>query len=157
MRGKRVIARDTALAEITLRKYEKPVVEGRELVRKLCLSVGLLQPGDSRDVVVDVFMVMLHSREEMTSVEIERRVIEARKKAGIPLLGIAPSNIRRQLLRLRDLFFVEKIANNYRITENVTLSELFSEKVEAFLLDATIKRVKEYLHAVDKAFPVKKS
>jgi len=44
---------DTPLAEITLRKYESPKgLEKRELVRKLCLSLGLLQPGDSRDVVV---------------------------------------------------------------------------------------------------------
>ena len=48
------ISRDTPLAEITLRRYEKPTTEGRDLVRKLCLSVGLLQPGDSRDVIVDV-------------------------------------------------------------------------------------------------------
>ena len=152
----RKISRDTPLAELTLRKYEKPSLEGRELVRKLCLSVGLLQPGDSRDVVVDVFLVLLKSREEMTSVQVEKNVIEVRKKANLALLGIAPSNIRRQLLRLRDIFFVEKIANNYRIAENATLNELFSEKVESFLLDAALKRVKEYVKAVDKAFPVKK-
>ena len=151
----RKISRDTPLAEVTLRKYEKPAVTGRDLVRKLCLSVGLLQPGDSRDVVVDVFMVLLESREELTSVEVERKVIQAREEAHLPLLGIAPSNIRRQLLRLRDLFFVEKIANNYRIAENASLQELFKEKVVQFLLESTLGRVKEYVAAVDKAFPVK--
>ena len=46
------------LAEITLRKYERPYeMPLRELVKKICLSVGLLQPGDSRDVVVDVLSV----------------------------------------------------------------------------------------------------
>ena len=151
----RKISRDTPLAELTLRKYEKPSLQGRELVRKLCLSVGLLQPGDSRDVVVDVFYVLLKTREELTSVEVEKKVIEFREKSGLPMLGIAPSNIRRQLLRLRDLFFVEKLANNYRIAENAPLTELFTEKVEAFLLDTTIKRVKEYVKAVDKEFPNK--
>jgi len=97
MAGK--ISRDTALAEITLRKYEKPNTTGRELVRKLCLSTGLLQPGDSRDVVVDVFYVLLSERKEMTSVEVERQVIKVREEAGLALLGVAPSNIRRQLLR----------------------------------------------------------
>lgn len=150
----RKISRDTPLAELTLRKYEKPSLRGRELVRKLCLSVGLLQPGDSRDVVVDVFMVLLQSREELMSVDVERLVVKERKEAGLQLLGVAPSNIRRQLLRLRDLFFVEKIANNYRIAENETLSALFQEKVESFLLDSTLKRVKEYLRAVDKEFPL---
>ena len=54
------IAKDTPLVEITLRRYEKPnQMSERELVRKLCLSFGLLQPGDSRDVIVDVFCVLL--------------------------------------------------------------------------------------------------
>ncbi|MBD3209486.1 hypothetical protein GF367_03635 [Candidatus Woesearchaeota archaeon] len=152
----RKISRDTPLAELTLRKYEKPSLKGRGLVRKLCLSMGLLQPGDSRDVIVDVFMVLLDSKEELTSTEVEKRVKQARKQADLPLLGIAPSNIRRQLLRLRDLFFVEKLANNYRIAENELLHELFTEKVESFLLGATLKRVKEYLRAVDKEFLAKK-
>ncbi len=59
------ISIDTPLAEITLRKYEKPMVKNRrELVRKLCLSLGLLQPGDSRDVVVDVLQVVLESQDD---------------------------------------------------------------------------------------------
>lgn len=146
------IARDTPLAEITLRKYEKPSVTGRELVRKLCLSVGLLQPGDSRDVVVDVFTVLLNAKEPLTSIQVERQVIDVREQAGLQALGVAPSNIRRQLLRLRDLFFVEKVGNTYRIAENESLLTLFTEKVESFLLQSTIKRVKEYVKAVDTAF-----
>ncbi|MBW2983081.1 hypothetical protein KY327_02150 [Candidatus Woesearchaeota archaeon] len=149
----RRISRDTPLAELTLRKYEKPSVDGRELVRKMCLSLGLLQPGDSRDVVVDVFQTLLKSGEALTSVEVERKVIKAREEAGLELLGIAPSNIRRQLLRLRDLFLVEKKGNYYRIAEDAPLTELFQEKLESYLLDATVKRVKEYLKAVDKAYP----
>ena len=150
--SKRRISRDTPLAELTLRKYEKPSVEGRELVRKTCLSLGLLQPGDSRDVIVDVFRTLLESQEELTSVEVERRVVRAREAAGLELLGIAPSNIRRQLLRLRDLFLVEKKGNYYRIAEGATLTELFEEKVESYLLGSTVKRVKNYLKAVDKEF-----
>ena len=100
---------DTPLAEITLRKYESPVgLEKRELVRKTCLSLGLLQPGDSRDIIVDVLQVMLETNKDITSKEVENLTIANRKKYKQVLLGIAPSNIRRQLLRLRDLFIVEK-------------------------------------------------
>jgi hypothetical protein len=43
--------KERPLAELTLRKYEKPYrLSGRELVRKLCLSLGLLQPADGREV-----------------------------------------------------------------------------------------------------------
>lgn len=149
---KKIISRDTPLSELTLRKYEPVSTHGRELVRKLCLSVGLLQPGDSRDVVVDVFMVMLQAKEAITSVEVEKRVKKLREEAGLQQLGIAPSNIRRQLLRLRDLMFVEKIANEYRINENSKLITLFEEKLESFVLKATVRRVKEYLKAVDEEF-----
>jgi hypothetical protein len=147
------ISIDTPLAEITLRKYEKPAGESRrDLVRKLCLSLGLLQPGDSRDVVVDVLQVMLESDNELTSVEVERRVIEHRKSVGLELLGIAPSNIRRQLLRLRDLFIVEKVKNNYRIRERTRLTSIFEENIEKYYLASIIGRVKEYVEEIDKTF-----
>ena len=44
----KTISKDLPLSEITLRRYEKPYATNkRELTRKLCLSLGLLQPGDS--------------------------------------------------------------------------------------------------------------
>jgi len=150
---KKTIRIDTPLAEVTLRKYEKPKnLSKRELVRKICLSLGLLQPGDSRDVIVDVLEVMLETKEELSSTEVERATIENRKKNKLKMLGIAPSNIRRQLLRLRDLFIVEKIKNNYRIKENSTLLSLFEENLEEYYLTSILNRVKEYLREADKNF-----
>ena len=76
------ISRDTPLAEITLRRYEKPTMNDRDLVRKFCLSVGLLQPGDSRDVVVDVLHVLLKARqqkEQLHSEEVKNNVMDLRK------------------------------------------------------------------------------
>ena len=150
---KKTISIDTPLAEVTLRKYEKPKnLSKRELVRKICLSLGLLQPGDSRDVMVDVLQVMLEAKQELTSTEVERKTIDNRKKNKLKMLGIAPSNIRRQLLRLRDLFIVEKIKNNYRIKEKSTLLGLFEENIEEYYMASIINRVKEYLKEADKTF-----
>src|SRR3989338_2310361 len=150
------IAKDTPLMEITLRRYEKPnQMNERELVRKLCLSFGLLQPGDSRDVIVDVFCVLLHNRKQkmdMTSEEVVSEVINYRKKNKLPLQGVASSNIRIQLRRLRELMVVDKIFNNYRIAEFGKLGDLFKEKIERFLLTAIIARVKEYIFLVDQHF-----
>ncbi len=148
------ISVDTPLAEITLRKYERPAdgISKRDLVRKLCLSLGLLQPGDGRDVIVDVLQVVLEAEEEITSTEVERRVITKRKHEKLEMLGIAPSNIRRQLLRLRDLFIVEKVKNNYRIREHALLLTIFQESVEKYYLDSILNRVKEYVSAVDSVF-----
>ena len=148
------IAIDRSLAEITLRKYEKPdSLKDRELVRKLCLSVGLLQPGDSRDIIVDILFVLLKSTEPLTSIEVEEKVIEYRKENNLQLLGIASSNIRRQLLRLRELFIVEKIKNSYIINENSKLTDIFNQKIEKYYLNSIVERVKEYVLEIDKRFP----
>ncbi|MBU1975083.1 MAG: hypothetical protein KKG59_01625 [Nanoarchaeota archaeon] len=144
------ISKDTPLAEITLRKYEPPGVQGRELVRKLCLSLGLLQPGDSRDVIVDVFQIILEEKTELSAKQIEEKVIVNRKKHNLQLLGIASSNIRRQILRLRDIFLIEKIQNNYRLNENQKLSVIFSEQIESYYLNSILKRVKDYIKEVEK-------
>jgi len=143
------ISKDLPLAEITLRKYEKPYeMSRRDLIRKICLSTGLLQPGDSRDVIVDIFHILLERKKDMSCEEIREAVVAYRKDAKLPLHGIAPSNIRRQVKRLRDLYFVEKVRNNYRIHENEQLSVLFTEKIEKFYLAAIVSRIKEYLEAL---------
>ena len=149
------ISRDTPLAEITLRRYEKPTMNDRDLVRKFCLSVGLLQPGDSRDVMVDVLYSLLKAKqrkEELHSEEIKNYVINLRKEGGLPMLGVASSNIRRQLKRLKDMHLIETNANLYRITEFAHLSEIFEEKVENFYLKSVLGRVKEYVQKIDEEF-----
>lgn len=144
-----VVSKEVPLAEITLRKYEKPYeTERRDIIKKLCLSVGLLQPGDSRDIIVDVLHVLLDSKEGMDSDTVVSKVIEYRNKSKLPLVGIAPSNVRRQLKRLKDLYLIENVKNNYRITEGETLSAIFQEKIEKFYLKSIIERVKEYCEAL---------
>jgi hypothetical protein len=146
-------AREIPLSEITLRKYEQPrELSERELVRKFCLSLGLLQPGDSRDVIVDVALVLLTAKEPLTARDIEKKVIDSREAAKAPVLGVAPSNIRRQILRLRELFIIEKVASTYRIKENQTLETIFDEHIEKYYLASITKRVREYLRAVDHHF-----
>ena len=143
------MVRDIPLSEITLRKYEKPYESGkRELVRKVCLSLGLLQPGDSRDVIVDIFLALEDARKakkELTSFEIQEIVKKIRKENSLDEKGLAESNIRRQLKRLRDSMLVDKKNNLYKLSEFEPLSEIFSKKIEGFLIPQTIERIKEYL------------
>lgn len=149
MKKKQTVSRDIPLSEITLRRYERPYnMSRRELVRKLCLSVGLLQPGDSRDVVVDILSVLLNSKKEMSSDEIKKKTVILRKKNKLGLKGIADSNIRRQLKRLRTLFLVEKVKNNYRIHELDELCNIFEERIEKFYLKNITDRVREYFKAI---------
>lgn len=146
--------KDIPLSEITLRKYEKPAnLEKRELIRKICLSLGLLQLGDSRDVIVDILMVLIEAnkkKENLTSDEINLKVSELRKKYSLETKGLAESNIRRQLKRLRDYMLIDKSENKYYLTEHSTLAEIFKNSIEKFVLPQIIERVKEYLSELEK-------
>jgi DNA-binding transcriptional ArsR family regulator len=148
------VVRESSLGEITLRKYEKPYqFNKRELARKICLSLGLVQPADSRDIVVYILLTLIEARNEKKELNLEKikkRAIEIRKGNNIELKGIADSNIRRQLKKLRDLFLVEKIANNYRITGFENLEKIFEDKIEKFYVISIIERIKEYLREIEK-------
>ena len=147
------MVKDSPISEITLRRYEKPYnLSKRELVKKICLSLGLLQPGDSRDVMVDIFLGLLEAgkeKKELSLEEIKNIAIELRKKNNIEIRGIADSNIRRQLKRLRDIMIVEKSENNYKIAEFESLQNIFESKIEKFLMQQIIERVKEYISELE--------
>jgi len=147
------MVKDIPLTEITLRRYERPYDSSpRELVKKVCLSLGLLQPGDSRDIIVDILLVLEEARKQkvwLSSFEIRDKVEESRRQNSLEIRGLAESNIRRQLKRLRDILLLDKQENKYRISEFEPLSELFINKIERFLIPQTIERVKEYLSKLD--------
>ena len=142
--------------ELTLRRYERPdKMEPRNLIKKFCLSVGLLQPGDSRDIIVDILYVLLRAKSDQRIMTSEQVNIEARKlreEHNLVLLGVAPSNVRRQIKRLRDLLLVEKIRNNYRIHEFSPLSDSYKEKFEQYLLPSVVSRINEYFREIDRVF-----
>ena len=145
----RTISKDIPLAELTLRRYEKPYnLQKRELIRKLCLSIGLLQPGDSRDIIVDIFHVLIQSKKPIDLDGIQKQVVQFRKKQKLPLIGIAHSNVRRQVRRLKELFFIEKHRDGYRIAENEKLINIFENKIEKYYLNSITERVKEYFKAI---------
>lgn len=143
------MVRDIPLAELTLRRYEKPYDSSkRELVRKICLSLGMLQPGDSRDIIVDILLILEESRKNkawLSSFEIRDKVESLRKENSLEIKGLAESNIRRQLKRLRDSMLADKQENMYRLSEFSPLSEIFENKIEKFLLPQIVSRIKEYL------------
>lgn len=148
------VAKEEPLSEIILRRYERPKnIKGRELVKKVCLSLGLLQPGDSRDIIIDILHIILLNK-ELKCAEIEKKVIDYREKNNLPVLGVASSNIRRQLKRLRNIHLIEKKGSKYRIFHESPLEESFEDNTQ-MLIDNSIKRIKDYLSAVDKEFNLK--
>jgi len=148
------MVKDVPLAEIILRRYEKPYqTEKRELMKKICLSLGLLQPGDSRDVIVDVLLVLDEARknkQQLSSDEIKTKIIETRTRYNLEMKGIAESNIRRQLKRLNDSMLIDKRGNMYNLSEFSSIGEIFSNKIEKFVIPQCLERVKEYLAELEK-------
>ena len=145
--------KDIPLSEITLRKYEKPEgLEKRELIRKICLSLGLLQLGDSRDIIVDILMTLINAskdKEKLSSEEIREKAEKLRKKYSLETKGLAESNVRRQLKRLRDSMLIEKSENKYYLSEHESLLNIFENSIEKFIIPQTIERIKEYLNELN--------
>ena len=148
------MVKDIPISEIVLRKYERPYnLEKRDLVKKICLSLGLLQSGDTRDIIVDILHVLIDEskdKNKLNSDEIKSKVEKLRKKSNLEMKGIAESNIRRQLKRLRDLMIIEKNNNLYYLSEFETLEKIFEDKIEKFIVQPNVERIKEYLRELDK-------
>ncbi|MGB9748483.1 MAG: hypothetical protein ACP5OZ_03190 [Candidatus Woesearchaeota archaeon] len=148
------VSKETPLLEITLRKYERPSFKDlRTLIKKFCLCLGLLQTGDSRDIIVDVLIILLKNskkKRELTSMEVREEVMNYRKKRKLSLNGTAHSNIRRQLLRLRELILVEKKRNKYRITEFLTMKDILNQKIKLYLINDALSRIEEYCDEIDR-------
>jgi len=148
------MVKDVSLGEITLRKYERPYdLDERNLFKKICLSLGLLQPGDSRDVIVDILMTLNNAskkKQKISSEEIRKKVEEIRKKNNLELKGLAESNVRRQLKRLRDLMIIERQGNYYYLSEFESLANIFEDKIVKFHIEPSVARIKEYLGELDK-------
>jgi len=139
------------ISEITLRKYEKPHenMDKREIVRKICLSLGLLQPGDSRDIIVDIFQTILDSKKPIPTKDIMSKVIKQREKYKLPLLGLTYPNVCRQLRRLKQMMIIEVKADKYRMNENDSLKNIFNEKIVKYYMASIQDRVNDYLNLLE--------
>jgi DNA-binding transcriptional ArsR family regulator len=145
------IVKENPISQITLRKYEKPAnLSKREIIKKICLSFGLLQPGDSRDVIVDILSILIQHKKGLPLYKIEELVIKNRKKLKLEIIGVHQSNISRQLRRLKELYIIERYLETYRISEGQSLTEIFEEKIIKFHIKSITERIKEYLEIIDK-------
>jgi len=137
------VHKELPIIQVTLRKFERPYGDFEELLRKFLMSIGLLQPGDSRDDVLKVMRELLRARRE-------RKLLQVRDL--VELTKASPPNVRRHLRRLRELGLVEKYDWGYRMREWMDLPSLI-EGMEEFVLSPILRRVKEYAEAVESTFP----
>ncbi|VVB75483.1 Uncharacterised protein [Candidatus Tiddalikarchaeum anstoanum] len=144
MVAKRVF-KDTPINEITLRRFEKPTSDDAlTLVRKLAISIGLLQPGDSRDIVSELLYLFVNSAKKKEFVTIEKVMDNFKDKDG----G-TPNNVRRQLRRLKELNIIERTSYGYRIKEFMPLTAIFKEYIMKYNIEPCIERIQEYCNLID--------
>ncbi len=145
---RKISTRDLPLNEITLRKYESPKgMDKKELCRKFLLSLGLLQPGESRDIIADIFYLIARTSSEL-SIEIIAKNLNGKAGASEP-------NIRRQIRRLKEMKLIEKHANGYRLVENGLIEESIKNYVVPFIVSPSTERILEYARELD-SFIIKK-
>ncbi len=142
---KRITSKDIPLQEITLRRYESPQnLTTDELAKKFLLSIGLIQPGESRDMLVYIFRILLLARRNKQLVPLEKFLELLKGKQG----ASAP-NIRRQLRRLKDMKLAERVRGAYRITGFGAISKIIDNYIEPFVINQSVERLKEYTKALD--------
>ena len=151
---------ETPLKELIIRRYESPHnLSKRDTLKKICLSLGLLQPGDSRDIIVDILYILekyKHIKKLVTAFEIKDEVVEIRQKFNLSLNGTADSNVRRQIKRLREVFLAQKVKNSYRIFEYMDLKEIFEKKIKLEILNPILERNEDFFNYYNSSFETKK-
>jgi len=135
--------------EITLKSFGvlSSNIEKRELVKIICISLGLLQEKDKRDVIVDVVYILnlaQKNNELLSSEEIQKKVIDIRNNLNLDLKGTAPSNIRRILKTLIDYGLIERKSSKYFFKGNKKPDEIFKEIIE-LKIKPILKRNIQYL------------
>lgn len=139
MRNKLPMAEEKPLIELTLAKYDKPTSMGkRELLRRFCVSVGLLQAGDSRDLMPKILDVLMGEREPQTLEQIMKKLPKA-----------APSGVRRHLRRMMELRIVERHKKRYRLAEGESLEFIVKYLLKRYIDEEIFFRIEEYAEALE--------
>lgn len=140
---------DVPINKITLRKYEKIESDNEKLdvIINITNSLGLSQPGDNINIVSHVILFLEEQKQKkelISSFDLYLKIKEKLKNTKRSDLSF--SNVRRYLKILRNMHIVERIGNKYRISEFMTLKEVFSQKVKKIIIEPTLYRIEENLN-----------
>jgi len=139
------VFKDKPLSEITLRRFEKPENDDlKQLSRKFLISVGLLQAGDGRDIIGEIFHEFIASAKNKEYLPIDL-IIDKFKDFD----GGTPNNIRRHILRLKEMGLVERTDFGYRLKEFLSLKELFKKEIINGIIEPSIIRIIDYCEKID--------
>jgi hypothetical protein len=140
--------KDLPLAGISLNEFEKPSADYFTNLRRFCISIGVISPGESRVAIVYILDILLRAKATnpngLDSLQITKALYNLDVK-------IVYANILRDVRKLIGIGIIERRGNLFRIKENLPLKELLETFIRPYIIDRIIKRVLEYADAIDKA------
>lgn len=147
LKFKNKLFKDRPLYRVVLSEFEKPSADYFSNLRRFCISLGLVNPGESRIGIVYILDILLRSRKDkpggLSSYEMIRKLYNNNVR-------IVYANILRDLRKLIAAGLVEKINGNYRIKENLDLLEILDKFVKPYIIDRILKKIEEYASAVER-------
>jgi hypothetical protein len=139
--------KDRPLSGISLNEFERPTNDYNTNLRRFCISLGLISPGESRIAIVYLLDILLKARkknpEGLESYELTKELYKRKVK-------IVYANILRDLRKLIAVGLVEKRNNLYRIKENLKLNEIISSFIKPYIIDRILSKIEEYAKSIDK-------
>ncbi len=141
------VYKDRPLTGISLNEFEKPGQDYATNLRRFCISIGVISPGESRIAVVKILDILLRAKNKEPDGLDSRQLIKDLHQANVKIVY---ANILRDLRKLIAIGLVEKRGNRYRIKENLPLKDLLSSFVKPYIIDRILNRVEDYADSIDK-------
>lgn len=140
------LLKDKPLAEIQLSEFEKPGQDYVTNLRRLCISLGLISPGESRIAIVRILDILLKAKKTNPNGLDSYTIVKELYQHDVKIVY---ANILRDLRKLVRTGLVERIDGGYRIKENGTLEDILKNFVKPYIIDRITNRISEYAHAID--------
>lgn len=138
--------KDMPLASISIGEFEKPGQDYFTNLRRFCISIGVISPGESRVGIVYILDVLLKERKAHPEGIDSYSIVKELYKTDVKIVY---ANILRDLRKLMSVGLVEKLDGKYRVKQNMTLSEILETFIKPYIVERILKRVLEYASKID--------
>lgn len=138
--------KDKPLAGISLNEFEKPGTDYMTNLRRFCISLGVISPGESRVAIVHILDLLLRTKKSNPDGLDSYTLTQELYKKDIKIVY---ANILRDVRKLISVGVVERRENRYRIKENLRLKELLDSFIKPYIIDRVLNRISEYAERID--------
>ncbi len=147
-RIKERLFKDKPLSEISLKEFERPTNDYMTNLRRFCISLGVISPGESRVAIVHILDVLIKARSKKQKSLDSYEIVKELYRRNIKIVY---ANVLRDVRKLISIGLVEKRENRYRIRENLPLHEILKTYIKPYIVDKIFNRITEYAESIDKS------